>query len=83
MHLYVYVLYSMCISIMTCIYKNFIKVSECVCVSGMSEWVSEWVSECTYQLLRAKRAFWSVQCADFLYQAVCRAVNVLNVSTCI
>ena len=46
-----------------------------------------------YSLLRAKRAFWSVQCADFLYiyiyiyvyifQAVRRAVNVLNVSTCI
>ena len=34
-------------------------------------------------LLRAKRAFWSVQCTDFLYQAVRRAVNILNVSTCI
>ena len=48
---------------------------------------------CILLLLRAKRAFWSVQCADFLYIYIClyiiifqtvrRAVNVLNVSTCI
>ena len=36
-----------------------------------------------YKLLRAKQVFWYVQCTDFLYQAVRRAVNVLNVSTCI
>ena len=39
-------------------------------------------------LLRAKRAFWSVQWHGFslyiyIFQAVRRAVNVLNVSTCI
>ena len=51
-----------------------------LCCKSTKKWVGEKPS------LRAKQAFWCVQWHGFsiyMFQAVRRAVNVLNVSTCI